>query len=108
MTVVLDTNVMIRMFGKESPLRRLVEAISYGEIQEALSPAIWLEYEEVCLRMRSPGHWEKLQKLFHFVSQLAEYDHSHDSRFPGFRRSRLILMTMPLLIVRSRLMQTLC
>lgn len=86
MTVVLDTNVMIRMFGKESPLRRLVEAISYGEIQEALSPAIWLEYEEVCLRMRSPGHWEKLQKLFHLVSS------THDTIIhttPDFRFSTI-------------------
>ncbi|MFN0077530.1 MAG: putative toxin-antitoxin system toxin component, PIN family [Prosthecobacter sp.] len=34
----------------------------------AVSPAIWLEYEEVCLEMRSPGHWGKLQKLFTLVS----------------------------------------
>gem|GEM_PF-2488981 len=46
MTNVLDTNVVIRMFGRQSTLRRLVEAISYGEISVAVSPATWLEYEE--------------------------------------------------------------
>lgn len=52
----------------------------------ALSPAIWLEYEEVCLRMRSPGHWEKLQKLFHLVSS------THDTIIhttPDFRFSTI-------------------
>jgi putative PIN family toxin of toxin-antitoxin system len=67
-TIVLDTNVVIRMFGRQSTLRRLMEAVSYGEISVALSPAIWLEYEEVCQELRSPGHWEKLQKLFTLVS----------------------------------------
>jgi putative PIN family toxin of toxin-antitoxin system len=73
MIVVLDTNVVIRMFGKQSTLRRLVEAVS---------PAIWLEYEEVCLGMQSPGHWEKLQKLFNLVSS------AHDTIIhtnPAFR-----------------------
>lgn len=68
MIIVLDTNVVIRMFGRQSSLRRLVDAISYGQLSVAVSPAIWLEYEEVCLEMQSPGHWEKLQKLFTLVS----------------------------------------
>lgn len=68
MTVVLDTNVVIRMFGRQSTLRRLVEAISYGQISVAVSPAIWLEYEEVCHELHSPGHWEKLQQLFALVA----------------------------------------
>ncbi len=68
MIVVLDTNVVVRMFGRQSTLRRLVEAISYGQISVAVSPAIWLEYEEVCLELHSPGHWEKLQKLFTLVA----------------------------------------
>ncbi len=82
MIVVLDTNVVIRMFGKQSTLRRLVEAVSYGQIHVAVSPAIWLEYEEVCLGMQSPGHWEKLQKLFNLVSS------AHDTIIhtnPAFR-----------------------
>ncbi len=68
MTVVLDTNVVIRMFGRQSPLQRLVQAISYGEIEVAVSPAVWLEYEEVCLELNSPAHWQKLQTLFNLVS----------------------------------------
>lgn len=68
MTVVLDTNVVIRMFGRQSRLQRLVQAISYGEIQVAVSPPVWLEYEEVCLEMNSPAHWQKLQTLFSLVS----------------------------------------
>lgn len=68
MTVVLDTNVVIRMFGAQSRLRPLVEAISYGAVEVAVSPSIWLEYEEVCMRLERPGHWDKLQKLFALVS----------------------------------------
>lgn len=68
MTVVIDTNVVIRMFGKNSPLQLLVHAISHGSLHVAVSPAIWLEYEEVCLEMRSPAHWQKLHTLFALVS----------------------------------------
>ena len=55
MTVVLDTNVVIRMFGAQSRLRPLVEAISYGAVEVAVSPSIWLEYEEVCMRLERPA-----------------------------------------------------
>jgi predicted nucleic acid-binding protein len=81
-TVVLDTNVVIRMFGRRSRLQRLVHAVSYGEIEVAVSPAIWLEYEEVCLEINSPAHWQKLQTLFALVSA-AHGDHpSGESRRP--------------------------
>lgn len=68
MIVVVDTNVVIRMFGRQSPLARLVQAISYGELQVAVSPAMWLEYGEVCMELKSPSHWERLQRLFALVA----------------------------------------
>lgn len=68
MIVVLDTNVVIRMVGRQSPLARLVQAISYGELQVAVSPAMWLEYEEVCMELKSPRHRESLQRLFALVA----------------------------------------
>ena len=68
MIVVLDTNVVLRMFGAKSTLQKLVEAISYGRISVAVSPAIWLEYEEISLALGGEKHWEKLDKLFTLVS----------------------------------------
>lgn len=68
MILVLDNNVVIRMFGAQSTLRRLVEAVTYGRVSVAVSPAIWLEYEEIAVRLGGPAQWQKLQRLFSLIS----------------------------------------
>ena len=47
MTVVLDTNVIVQMFGARSPLAPLKDAIVGGRMTAAISTGVWLEYEEV-------------------------------------------------------------
>lgn len=47
MTVVIDTNVIVQMFGSLSPHARLKQALSRGEIHLVVSTPIYLEYEEV-------------------------------------------------------------
>lgn len=88
MIIVLDTNAVIRMFGRQSTLGRLVHAISYGEVQVAVPPAIWLEYEEVCAELKSPGHWAKLQKAVRASIGCARDDYPSESRFPFPNDSR--------------------
>lgn len=69
-TVVLDTNVIIRMFGRTSGLAALLNAFLYGKMAVAVSPAIWLEYHEVCVELGGTGHWSKIEQLFDQVGRL--------------------------------------
>ncbi len=50
MTVVIDTNVIVQMFGSQSPYARLKQALNNGEIHLVASTSIYLEYEEVVVR----------------------------------------------------------
>lgn len=47
MTVVLDTNAVVQMFGARSPLAPIKDALVAGQLMAAISTGIWLEYEEV-------------------------------------------------------------
>lgn len=43
MTVVLDTNTVLQMFGARSPLARLKDALLAGRVTVAVSTGIWLD-----------------------------------------------------------------
>ncbi|OYW76976.1 MAG: hypothetical protein B7Z37_06250 [Verrucomicrobia bacterium 12-59-8] len=58
MTVVIDTNVIVQMFGSQSPYARLKQALSRGEIRLVASTSIYLEYEEVVVRYANCGSSE--------------------------------------------------
>ena len=57
MTVVLDTNAIIQMFGARSPFAPIKDAIVGGKLTAAISTGIWLEYEEVIVRYAGTGMW---------------------------------------------------
>ena len=51
MTVCIDTNALIQLFGKRSRFRAIAVAVMDGRIEVAVSTPILLEYEEVAAAM---------------------------------------------------------
>ncbi len=70
MIVCLDTNVVLRLFGRNSGLERLVHAFAFGHLTVAVSTGIWLEYQEIAVRIGGPAHWERIDRLFRQVEAL--------------------------------------
>ncbi|WP_395737407.1 putative toxin-antitoxin system toxin component, PIN family [Prosthecobacter sp.] len=70
MTVVIDTNVIIQMFGSQSPYDRLKQALSNGEIHLVVSAAIYLEYEEVVVRYADAARWTLVERFLQLISML--------------------------------------
>ena len=54
MTVCIDTNSLVQLFGKRSRLRAIAVALMGARIELAVSSAILLEYEEVAAAMHGP------------------------------------------------------
>ena len=54
MTVCIDTNSPVQLFGKKSRFQAIAVARMGGQIELALSTAILLEYEEVAAAMHGP------------------------------------------------------
>ena len=55
MTVCVDTNTLIQLFGKRSRFRAIAVAVMDGRIEVAVSTPILLEYEEVAVAMYGPA-----------------------------------------------------
>ena len=70
MTVVLDTNTVVQMFGARSPHARLKTAFTSGQLNVAISTGIWLEYEEVIVRYADRLNWEQVAQIFDLAEQL--------------------------------------
>ena len=70
MTVVLDTNAIVQMFGARSPLAPLKDAIVGGRQTAAISTGIWLECEEVIVRYAGSGMWVRITRIFDLAHQL--------------------------------------
>ncbi len=70
MRVVLDTNALIQVFGKTSPVARIKEALRHGEISLAVSTTILLEYEEVIIRYSSRQRWSDVWLFFNLIDML--------------------------------------
>ncbi len=57
MTIVVDTNVIVQMFGLRSPYARLKQVLAAGEMRLVVSTPIYLEYEEVVVRYADEARW---------------------------------------------------
>jgi predicted nucleic acid-binding protein len=55
--IVLDTNVLVQIFGAGGPFLALQQAILNGRVAMAFSTTILLEYEEVLTRYGGPRRW---------------------------------------------------
>ena len=70
MTVGLDTNAIVQMFGARSPLAPLKEAFVAGRLTAAVSTGIWLEYEEIIVRYAGSAAWARVAQIFDLAHQL--------------------------------------
>ena len=51
MTVCLDTNVFLQIFGRKQPFHQILRALLDGRLTLAVSNEILLEYEEVTAKL---------------------------------------------------------
>ena len=70
MTIVLDTNAIVQMFGARSPAAPLKEALVAGRMTTAISTGIWLEYEEVIVRYAGSAAWMRVARIFELAHEL--------------------------------------
>lgn len=70
MTVVLDSNTLIQMFGRRSRFVELHQALLDGRVTIAVSTAILLEYEEVICRYADRARWQNVERLFDLLAKL--------------------------------------
>src|SRR6266436_1804775 len=68
MTVVLDTNVLLSLFGKAGRHRPLREAIARGHVRWAVSTSVLFEYEEILVARSGRSRWEALLRFIYAVS----------------------------------------
>lgn len=70
MIVVLDTNALIRIFGRTSPFAAIRDALRDGHLKMAVSTPILLEYEEVVVRYADSSRWEDLWRFLTLIDLL--------------------------------------
>lgn len=69
MTVCIDTNVVMGMFGSAAPWLRIRQAVLAGEIIWAVSNEILLEYEEVAAREMGETHASRIGLFIELARQ---------------------------------------
>jgi len=70
MTVVLDTNALIQIFGHASPLTPIQDALLQGRLHLAVSTPVLLEYEEVTVRYAGTQRWHDVWAFLTLISRL--------------------------------------
>ncbi len=68
MLVVIDTNVLLRLFGRRALHRELRDALIHGKLSWAVSTEILLEFEEVLVSKVSQETWERIRRLLELLS----------------------------------------
>jgi putative PIN family toxin of toxin-antitoxin system len=82
MLVVVDTNVMLSAFARQSPIARLFRALGNGEVRLAVTSAIILEYEEIA---GERGGAAFAAKVMHWLSLVSSAWSSIDLVHPSFQ-----------------------
>jgi len=70
MTVCLDTNVFLQIFGRKQPFQPILHALLDGRLALAVSTEILLEYEEVTLKLSGAERWRDVMALLERLAQL--------------------------------------
>lgn len=68
MLVVIDTHVLLRLFGRRGQHRELREALLNGRVTWAVSTDVLLEYEELVVAKAGREAWENIRWLLRFLS----------------------------------------
>ena len=70
MTVCLDTNVFLQIFGRKQPFQPILRALLDGRLALAVSTEILLEYEEVTVKLSGAERWRDVMALLERLAQL--------------------------------------
>lgn len=70
MTVCLDTNVFLQIFGRSQPFHQIFRALLDGRLTLAVSNEVLLEYEEVTVRLSGAERWRDVAAWLELVNQL--------------------------------------
>jgi putative PIN family toxin of toxin-antitoxin system len=70
MTVCLDTNVFLQIFGRNQPYHSILRALLDRRLTLAVSTEILLEYEEVTSKLSGADRWQDVATLLDLLSQL--------------------------------------
>src|SRR5919108_1497088 len=70
MTVCVDTNTLIQLFGRQAAHHAILNALLSGQLTIALSNEILFEYREVVTRMLGPQTWQELMRALEIMEEL--------------------------------------
>jgi uncharacterized protein len=70
MTVCLDTNVFLQIFGRKQPYYLILRALLDGRITLAVSTEILLEYEEIIVHLSGIERWRDVATFLALLTQL--------------------------------------
>ncbi|HEY3762977.1 MAG TPA: putative toxin-antitoxin system toxin component, PIN family [Verrucomicrobiae bacterium] len=70
MTVCLDTNVFLQIFGRKQPYYPILRALLDGRLTLAVSNEILLEYEEIITKLSGAKRWHEVIALLELLEQL--------------------------------------
>lgn len=70
MTVCVDTNALVQLFGTRQPHREILEALLQGRLRLAVSTAILLEYEETITRLSGAARWQQVEAFLSALQRL--------------------------------------
>jgi putative PIN family toxin of toxin-antitoxin system len=81
MTVCLDTNVFLQIFGRNQPYHSILRALLDGRLTLAVSTEILLEYEEVTTKLSGAERWQDVATLLDLLDQLHRNVREVESQF---------------------------
>lgn len=81
MTVCLDTNVFLQIFGRNQPYHTILRALLDGRLTLAVSTEILLEYEEVTTKLSGAERWQNVATLLDLLDQLHSNVRQVESQF---------------------------
>ena len=70
MTVCLDTNVFLQIFGRKQPYHQILRALLEGRLTLAVSNEILLEYQEVTVKLSGAERWRDVEAFLELPGQL--------------------------------------
>jgi len=70
MTVCLDTNVFLQIFGRKQPYHQILRALLDRRLTLAVSNEILLEYQEVTVKLSGAERWREVEALLELLNQL--------------------------------------
>ena len=70
MTVCLDTNVFLQIFGRKQPYHQILRALLEGRLKLAVSNEILLEYEEVTVKLSGVERWRDVEVLLELLDEI--------------------------------------